>query len=290
MKKLLLLSIPFLFSFSTCGHRGDPLPPLTKDPATPQVESLVQDFNRPLLVWREVRTYRDGRKLPDPRSVRYVIVVNFGKKKVKTGKNYFLDVPVKPGERRCYSIISVYRGRESPPGNPICIVGKRPIHETPEFEAIGGDNHVVINVKNPDFPLEVFRNQEEPFLKPYATFKGRTFIDRNVENGKSYRYRLRFYRGKLKGKLSREVTVIPQDRIPPLPPSYAYVITGRICSVVWDPSPSSDVVYYEVKSGDLTLKTSGIYLNLPGCNGTVSVIAVDKAGNRSKPVRAEVVK
>ena len=290
MRKLLLITLPFLFSFSTCGHRGSPKPPLTKIPATPQVENLIQDYDRPLISWKRVKNYRDGRKLPVPEKVEYAVIINFGKRKVKTKKNYLIDSPIRPGEKRCYSVASVYEGKWSSPTEPVCIKGKEPIPEIPLFSLKGEDGRVVIELKNPKLPVEVFRNAKPPYIKPDATFSGKTFVDRNVKNGKPYTYRLRFADGELKGKLSQGKIVIPEDREPPLPPPHAYLIEGKTCTAVWEPSPSEDVVYYEVVAGNSTFKVSGIYFNLPECFKNVRVVAVDKAGNRSKPVEAEVVK
>ncbi len=292
MKKFFLITLPLLFSFSTCGHRGAPLPPLTKEPSVPRIEYLFQDFNRPLLYWEPVKTYRDGRKLANPKGVRYVVSVNFGKKKVETGENFFIDRPVKVGEKRCYSVLAVYRGRWSSPSEPVCIVGKEPINQIPETELTGEDSKVIVEIKNPkpEFTVEVFRNQKQPFVKPYAVFRGRKFVDRKVENGKAYIYTFRFSDGNLKGRLTEPITVTPQDRTPPLPPPHAYLIEGNPCTVVWDPSPSKDVVYYTVKAGNRSFTTSGIYLTLPECQKSVEITAVDKAGNRSKPVEAEVVR
>jgi len=290
LKKFFLITLPLLFSFSTCGHRGAPLPPLPKEPSTPEVTTLFQDFNRPIIGWKRVKTYRDGRKLPNPKRVRYIVNVNFGKEKVETDKNYFLDKPIKAGEKRCYSISAIYEGRGSSPSEPVCIVGKQPLRKVPEVHVKGADGKVTVWVSNPEFTVEVFRNQKFPFLKPYAEFKGKEFIDNRVENGKTYVYRFRFSKGKLKGKLTKPIPVTPQDRIPPLPPPHAYLIEGKICTAVWDPSPSKDVIYYVVKAGNRTFTTSGIYLTLPECPERVEIRAVDKSGNRSKPVEAEVVR
>jgi len=290
LKRFLLLTLPVLFSFSTCGHRGAPLPPLTKEPSAPKIKVLVQDFNRPLLSWESVKTYRDGRKLPDPKKVKYIININFGKEKAETSETYFIDSPIEVGEKRCYSVSAVYEGKQSSPSEPVCLVGEKPLNGVPEVKVKGEDGRVVVKLKNPGFSVEVFKNQKFPYVEPYAVFKGDEFIDRKVKNGKTYTYRFRFSKGKLKGRLTEPITVTPQDRIPPLPPPHAYLIEGKECTVVWDPSPSKDVIYYVVKTGNGIFKTSGIYLNLPKCPKKVEITAVDKAGNRSEPVSAEVVR
>lgn len=290
MKRLLILSLlPFLFSFSTCGHRGAPLPPLTHKPAPPKISSLIQVYGRPVLVWGKVTTYEDGRKLPAPQRVCYEVFVNFGKRKVKTEKNYFVDKPVKPGEKRCYKVLSVY-GKEKSESEVKCLVGKEPIYSVPEVSLTPGDGFVKVEVKNPDYTVEVFRNQKFPFVKPYAVFNGTVFVDRNVKNGEKYVYRFRFAEGQVKGRETKPIIAVPMDNVPPLPPREAFLIRRRNCLIFWEPSPSKDVVGYIVEVGNKKLRTDGVYLFIHGsCSENVKVYAVDKAGNLSKPKTAEVI-
>ena len=290
MKRLLVLTIiPFLFSFSTCGHRGNPLPPLTKKPAPPKVAYLVQTYDRPLLVWSKVTTYEDGRKLPNPRKLYYEVFINFGKRVVKTKRNYLVDQPIKAGEKRCYKVVAVY-GREKSESDVKCLVGKNPIYSVPKVSLTSGDGFVRVEVENPGYRVEVFRNQEFPLVKPYAVFSGSFFLDRNVKNGKKYVYTFRFAKGNLKGRETQTFTAVPIDNVPPLPPKSVFLIKKPACTVFWEPSPSGDVVKYLVRIGKREFEANGIYLFVGGrCSGTVKVFAVDKAGNLSKPKLGEVV-
>ncbi len=288
MRKITLLLFPLLFSFSTCGHRGNPLPPLTKKPSPPIITEKVQDFNRPLIVWRKVTTYEDGRKIPNPSEVHYEVVVNFGKETYETDKNYFLDSPINVGEKRCYKVISIYK-REKNESKVECLLGRKPIMNIPKINVEAGDGLVKVYVKNPLMRVEVFRNQEFPFVKPYATFKGSFFIDKNVKNGKRYNYRFRFSKSSVKGRLTEPCSITPQDRIPPLPPPKAYLVKSPVCTLFWEPSPSKDVVDYVVKTDRREIRVSGIYLTFKVCPKKVAIYAVDKSGNLSKPAFPEVL-
>ncbi len=289
LNRWLLIFLPFIFSFSTCGHRGAPLPPLTKKPAPPEITYEVQDYNRPLIVWKRVSTYEDGRRLPDPSKVLYEVLIDFGKRRVRTRNNYLLDVPIGRGEKRCYKVISIY-GREKNEGSVKCMRGGAPIEEVPKVKLTSGDGFVRIDVENPLMEVEVFRNQRFPFIKPYAKFKGSSFLDKKVKNGTKYEYRFRFSKGPLKGRLTAPLFAVPEDRIPPLPPQSAYMVKYPTCVIFWEPSPSSDVVGYLLKFKNGEVKVDGIYFVINGsCPKSVTIYAVDKAKNRSKPVVPEVI-
>jgi len=87
--------------------------------------------------------------------------------------------------------------------------------------------------------------------------------------------------------------VTPLDTTPPLPPSSPFLIKApKGCLVVWERSPSKDVTEYRifVNGKQFSINGRGIYFYFPECpRGDVLVVAVDKAGNLSKPVKAKEV-
>jgi len=294
LRKLLLLPlIPLLFSFTMCGHRGAPKPPLIYRPATPQVHPPAQEYDSPLVWWERVDRFGDGRKISQPQKVSYRVIVNFGKREVEVKKNYFKDSPIRAGEKRCYSVVALYEGHESQRSEPVCTTGEKPIEDIPEvIKAHGGDGFVEIELApHPGYEVEVFKDAEEPFLKPYALLREEenTFTDRRVVNGRSYTYLLRFSKERLKGRFTEPLAVIPEDRVPPAPPKEALLIKGKECILVWEPSPSEDVRNYLIVADGRKFKTGGIYFRFTGCPAKVELFAVDKAGNLSKPIVPEVV-
>ncbi len=290
MKKLIFLTFPLLFSFTTCGHRAPPKPPYSKVPQTPKVKGLVQDYTAPLLWWEKTKTFSDGRKLSEPNKVSYLILINFGKRKVKTKENYFKDLPIGLREKRCYQVVSIYSGRKSKPSEPRCIVGKEPIERVPQIEkAVAGDGFVKLLLKPYEgYQVEVFKNQKPPFTTPFTVLNGTSlFVDKDVKNGKEYTYYLRFSSGSLKGKVSPPIKLTPADRVPPLPPENPLLICCKTCLLVWEPSPSKDVVGYLIVSGKERFSVKGIYYTFSKRPKGVFIYAVDKAGNLSKPVKVE---
>ena len=294
MKRILLTLLPFLFSFTMCGHREDPKPPLSKTPSTPKIKKCFQSFNRPLLYWDAVANFDDGRKIPVPSEVTYEVIVNFGRRSVKTEKNYLEDKEIAPGEKRCFSVVACYRGHKSQPSEPVCIIGKNPVEAVPQVRSVkSGDGFVEFKFSPSELNIEVFRNGKPPFITPYAILKEETAVwrDENVKNGRNYVYRFRFSKGNLKGKLTRPFRTVLEDRIPPMPPQnpVAYLTNGS-CLILWEASPSKDTVGYLVKVGKKEFKTDGISLFVKGCRGRIEIFAVDKAGNLSKPALPEVIR
>ncbi|ADU96192.1 fibronectin type III domain-containing protein [Thermovibrio ammonificans] len=288
MRKLLIL-FPLLLSFTTCGHREAPKPPLTFKPATPELSGAIQEFRSPLIYWKPVKTFEDGRKISAPGKVSYIVIVNFGGRKVKLSETYFKDSPIKPKEKRCYQVVAEYKGHFSIPSEPVCIVGQKPIEAVPKVkEAKGEDGKAVVKFAEAPYPIEVFKNQSPPFIKPYRVINGTLFEDENVKNGETYTYRFRFSQGNLKGRLSPPVKVEPADTIPPAPPQHPFIVCGSGCTLIWEPSPSEDVKYYLVVAGGKKVKVNGLYFLAETCPEAFTLYAVDKAGNLSKPVKVEV--
>ena len=289
LKKLLLLAlVPLLFSFTMCGNRGAPLPPYTKTPSTPSITALQQQYNKVVVAWTPVTTYRDGRKLALPSKVSYILIVDFGKKKFKTQKTYYYDVLNKFGIKRCYSVVAVYNGRESEPANPVCIFVKKPIRSVPIIEnSTAGDGFVSFKFVPSAYTIEVFRNAKVPYLKPEKVLPPKTsfFKDTGLKNGVTYTYQFRYADGPYKGKLSTPYRLTPADKIPPLPPQHPLLILfTKGCTLIWEPSPSKDVVAYKVITniGNFTLPKDAIYFQLKTCPNKIGIEAVDKAGNVSK--------
>jgi hypothetical protein len=279
-----------------CGNRGDPLPPLQLTPETPEISGIEQVYRNFLVKWQPVQNFSDRRKLANPEEIYYIVSVNFGKEKVKVKNTHFLDSKTIPeGKKRCYTITAVYRGKYfSQPSEPFCAVARKPIEEVPEIPSyVAGNGFVKFEFKPiTDYSIEVFRNSSL-HISPYKTFPPKTsgFIDKDVVNGKEYSYSFRFSEGNLKGKFSKTYNLTPEDRKPPAPPANVFLIRkGNSCTIFWDPSPSEDVSGYVILKREKVVGSTGrgIYSLLPDCTEDPYYIkAVDKAGNFSKPTKAE---
>ena len=282
--------MPLLFSFTMCGSRGSPEPPYSKVPAVPKLGGVQQQFKSVVVYWNKVSTFSDGRKLSIPDSVVYVVSVDFGRRVFKTKKNYLIERIKEFKGKRCYAVAAEYGGRRGEFSDPICIELKSPVKKLPEVKKVtSGDGFVVFEFYSHELPIEVFKNGKTPYVKPYRVVNpGSTvFKDNQVEDGKTYAYRFRFARSIYKGPLTRTYKLVPLDKIPPLPPQNPLLIAANsTCTLIWEPSPSKDVVAYKIVADGkvFVLPKTSIYFQLQNCPNSVKLIAVDKGKNESKAV------
>ncbi len=279
-----------------CGSKGDPLPPLSKKPSSPKKVEVIQNCRTPVVHWQAVLTFSDGRKIPVPRDVKYEVIINFGKKKERTGKNYFIDHnEISPKEKRCYSVRAIYSGIEGGPSETVCTTGETPPNGIPKLVNYKeGDGFIELDFDDHNLPIAIFVNKSYPFINVDQVLERNKNIYRiQAKNNKEYVVRYCFIKGSIRGKISPSLVLTPQDRTPPKPPGRAVLIrNGRGCTLVWEPSTSRDVKSYtifwdgkkETVAGDL------VYYYFDDCPEKVKIVAVDKAGNVSKPEEPEVVR
>jgi len=289
VRKLLILFIaPILLSFSTCGRRGKPLPPVSKLPKPPLSIKAKQVYDRVLLSWTPPSQFTDGRRIAEKGELSFLVMVGFRGKTVPVRDSFFIDKRRKPGEKVCYKVASIYmskyRGAFS---EPACIRVEKPIGEVPKLTgASAGDGFVKLTFAPSTFDIAIYRKRNGKFPpEPLKVLKaGETvFTDRSVVNGRRYTYTARFRRGKVEGRATEEVTLMPADNVPPEPPRNLSILKGKPSFLIWEPSGSADLKLYEVyRNGRIVAKVNrGIYFPIDNLKGCFKVIAVDRNGNRS---------
>ncbi len=288
VKKLLLIALaPFLLSFSTCGRKGDPLPPFSFFPQTPTGLKAKQIGNRVLVSWNPSKFFTDGRKIKEEEKISYLIKVNFGDKLKETKRTYLLDEKKHVGEKICYSVASKYGSKyASAFSEPICLEIRKPIDQIPIFSnAEAGDGFVKITFKPHKFKIAIYKTCKAEFpIRPYRILNPEefTFIDTNVQNGREYKYFARFIFKNIESRNSQIITLTPMDTEPPEPPKNLEIVRENGKRVlIWEPSRSEDVKLYKiVNNGKVVGMVSyGLYFPLKNLTGCFQVIAVDKANN-----------
>ena len=294
MKNYLFLIIVLISvsSFSTCGRKGDPMPPRIFEPALIENLNYQQVVLKPLIHWKPPSKFIDGEPIPKDsiKKLRYLIDINFGERKAVTDKLYFFDSNRKVGEKVCYRVAAIYEKEKGEFSEPVCFKIKEPINQKPLIdETYAGDEMVKILFKTPSFPIEIFRTEKNrpfPVVKPYTVINNATFVDKKVINGKTYIYKFRYAKNKLKGKFTKPIQLTPEDNIQPEPPKNPVLVTvdNSTCLIVWEPSPSKDTVYYIILLNNKEIgKTENLHFQTSCKKGIFKVVAVDKAGNWSNP-------
>jgi len=291
-KSIWILLFLLLSSFSTCGKRGEPLPPRIFEPAPPEKADYQQNILNPLIFWNPPKKFIDGEIISQKEKLTYILDINFGKEKIKTERNFFLDKEKKPGEKVCYRIAAVYNDNIGEFSEPVCFTVEKPILKVPKIKnKFSGDGFVKVIFKNPPYPIEVFKTEEEAKFKtisPYKTIIDSEFIDKNVKNGQKYLYKFRFAKKKLKGNFSPIIIVKPEDKIPPKPPKNptAIKITDKEIFLIWEPSSSEDVEKYIILlNGKPIGETKNLYFQTENKKCIFTIEAIDKNGNRSNPIK-----
>ncbi|WP_457567865.1 hypothetical protein [Desulfurobacterium sp.] len=293
-RALLIVCLLLLSSFSTCGRRGNPLPPRDFHPLPPSKIFYQQTVLTPVIFWNPPEKFEDGEKIStrEKRKLTYIVDIDFGKEQFKTKQTLFKYKAVQPGKKICFRVAALYEKLQGEFSEPICKIIKKPIKSLPAIKDVKiGDRMVRILFDNPFHKtIEIFKSEfpaEFNYLKPFSTVTNSTFADTKVENGKTYYYRARYAENEIKGPFSKIIKATPEDNVPPAPPEHPILITNHLCYLVWEPSESSDVKYYKIfYNGKCIGKTTRLTYFLTTCgNGTYQIGAVDKAGNitLSKP-------
>ena len=116
-------------------------------------------------------------------------------------------------------------------------------------------------------------------------------MDTNVKLNKSYCYYItNVLFPKIESEKSDTVCIIYKDIIPPKPPENGdIVLEDGKAIILWDESPSKDVIGYKIyKNGKELVNTlikAYFFIDRTYKKGDrYIIIAVDKAGNKSKPL------
>ncbi len=146
----------------------------------------------------------------------------------------------------------------------------------------------------PKVALFVWEKGKNPdLLHPLEVSPG-THSLRELSLGKTYLFSAAVIFGPdLYGPLSRPFEIEIKDLEPPLPPSGGgYFLKGKALVLVWDPSPSRDVVGYVVeRKGKVFKVKQNSFQEQEILKGTVlyNIRAIDGAKHESLPLRIRVV-
>lgn len=208
-----------------------------------------------------------------------------GTKRVKRVSGGWLIEP----EKGCLKVFA----RENP--KRICVRAVPPVY--PHLKVLRVDSYALdLRVLSlfPRLVLFVWEKGKEPdFGKPRSISPGVHSL-RGLSLGKTYLLSAAVIFGPdLYGPLSQPLEVKMEDTEPPLPPSGGgYFLRGDTLVLVWDPSPSRDVVGYVVERKGRVFKVKkNIFQERAVLEGTViyNIKALDGAGHESLPLSIKVI-
>jgi hypothetical protein len=182
----------------------------------------------------------------------------------------FADKNVSPGQQYFYFLRSFNRrGYQSPPSIIIRVNRAQPLSPPRDLAGSPGDRWAQLTWRPPENPnpgssetalagYNLYRSGEKedvPFLPANPEPITRTsYTDLGLENTRTYYYRisaLEKVNGSLnESPLSSAVSVLPEDRIPPLPPQGLTAVPASSgVELRWEPNAENDLAGYRVYRG-----------------------------------------
>lgn len=209
-----------------------------------------------------------------------------GTKEVKRVSGGWLLEP----EDRCLKLMGEKGSRS------LCLKPVPPVY--PHLKVLKVDSYAVdlkILSLFPRIALFAWEKGRPPDLRHPRVFPPGVHSLRGLSLGKTYLLSGAVILGPdLYGPLSPPLEVAVKDEEPPRPPSGGgYFLKGQRIILVWDPSPSRDVVGYVVEREGQVFKVKGTSFkeraNFKKKVVIYSIKALDGSGHESRPLRLKVV-
>jgi len=294
LKKIFNITLFILISILiSCGLKSSPLPPLSDIPAPVNKLNIKQQGDRFVIYWQYNGVYEDGRIMGDFKFDIYTLDGKINNKIKKHGRTYWTYYFIKDFDREYCFKIRVFNGKKySKFSKYVC--------RYPEKLFPDGVYNLNIELKEEGLILtwfseensfKIYRSLSE-IIPPieYAEIRNNNmFKDKKLVYGRKYCYYITSYNGKVESNPSETVCKIYRDIFPPKPPQNPELIKkGNEHIIIWTESPSRDTTGYIIyKNGKPLFKTpikTYFFVDKSYKKGdSYYIIAVDKAGNRSKP-------
>ena len=269
-----------------CGKKTAPVPPQAVIPAPVAGLAYHLDENGVTLSWSPPSRTAQGDRLPvidkflveravydlddfcENCPVRYTEIaamagpagrrkrqkITYREERLRPGHIYFYRVRTKLGWR----VISR-------PSEPISFRWQLPVDAPVDLRGVAGDRQVSLSWQPPIGDLsgesvdglhyQVYRSVADSNFMPLGSpVAGLDYLDQRVENGVSYRYKVRAARfSGGTGIFSDMVEVVPRDLVPPpVPQGLSVIDTLGGVRVLWEPLAVADLAGYLIlrRSGD----------------------------------------
>lgn len=288
-----------LIIFFSCGVKGSPKIPPSKNPEPVKDINIKQQGKRIILYWFYNPVYDDGKPIKEHFS--FIIEEN-GKyltnTKIKSIDNlHWIEKIINNFNNEiCFRVIVKTERENYSVSKYKCIIPNKNILDPPEYLLKVNNEGILIKVKNlkSGKVINIYKGKKKSLIPPivYKTIKKNTFLDNDVKMNNSYCYYLTYLEDDIESAPSEVKCILYEDKFSPKPPKdIDYVIYKGSLFLIWSESPSNDVIYYEVKKGKKLLGISTEYffqINKWKKGDVFFIYAVDKAGNKSIPAYLRV--
>ncbi|WP_297455658.1 lipoprotein [Persephonella sp.] len=291
MRKIFsLLSVAFI---AGCGVKGGPYPPFTDAPETIRNASIKQQDQQLIVYWNYIPKYADGRPMKEGfRFEIYSFDHRIIKKISKHGSLYWFRYRFLRENEYCFRFKVITVKQESKFSKYFCYIPTFNYpKEPPKYKLDITQQGIKISWENPS-TIDIYKIPKPIYYpKPYLVVKNKTeYLDSNVTNNRKYCYYLTIEnQSGVESAPSDIKCVTYKDIFPPLPPQNPRIIKRKnTYYLIWSDSPSKDVTGYLIFINEKQITPKPVYTYsfiLKGYKkgNIVKIIAVDRAGNKSKP-------
>ena len=295
MIRIFSLFLLLAFILISCGRKGAPLPPISKKPLDVNSIKLKQQGDYIVVSWHYIPKYDDNRPLKEFSFKIYLNDEEINPKLWHKENLYWFSYKI-PLFRKEYCFnIYVKSKDELSDSSPIeCIIPSSDFPATPEITDIElKEDGLLIKWIGEGKNTNIYKSNDEiipPIPDKKINNKG-YYFDKDLQFNKKYCYYLTVENDKeVESNKSNTVCKRFEDIFPPEPPSdFKLLKKGDDYYLIWDNSPSKDVIGYIIyKNGkplfNIPIKTY-FFIDKDYKDGDkYYIVAVDRAGNKSKKV------
>jgi len=278
-----------------CGVKGSPKPPFTTAPETVKEVKIKQQDGQLIVYWKYIPVYADGRKMTERFRFEVFTLHHRVVKNISREKNlYWFTYKFNSEREYCFRFQVITSKNKSRYSRYFCYIPTLNYpQEKPEISLSLEEEGIKIEWNITQLKINIYKNTRPIYYPiPYISVTtGYSYIDRKVISGKNYCYYLTFEdRNGVETEPSPIKCITFWDIFPPLPPGNTHIIKkDNEYYLLWSDSPSKDVKGYIIYINETPLTpepVEGYIIKLPKIKkeSIITIIAVDKAGNRSKPV------
>ena len=296
--KIVFKNLIYFFTVSliliSCGKKGGPLPPISNTPIPVEHLKLKQMGDYLVLQWNYIPKYDDNRPLKNFSFKIYQDDELIKPKIYKVNYTYWFYFPIKNFKREyCFYITVETREEKSEPSKYECLIPTSQVPPTPELRNIElKENGLKLSWSAEGKEVNIYRG-EDKYIVPTPVYKIKNtfnYLDKNILFNHRYCYYLTVDNENVESLPSGIKCKRFVDVFPPEPPSdFRLIKKENEYYLFWTDSPSKDVIGYIIyKNGKPLVNTpikTYFFIDKSYKDGDkYTIVAVDKAGNKSKPI------
>ena len=294
------IALSIILMFSSCGVKGNPKLPPSKVPEPVNDIKIKQQGSFFVIYWRYIPRYEDGKSIKEDFS--FIIEENDNRilpdLKNKANLYWFKRKIKNYSSEYCYKITVKTERNEMAESKYFCLLPVKDFPKiSPELKLLPKNEGLLLIFNNKFKAVKIYKGKNKNSIIPIPVEEIQNknhFLDRDVVPEQKYCYYITWVLKNIESNPSKIKCTIYRDSFKPKPPQNVELIKeDKKYIILWSPSPSIDTEGYIVeKNGKFVQRLSKdayfYIIDNPIKGDIYTVYAVDKAGNKSKPVYLKI--